>query len=369
MLILDVLAEIPDPRRFNTPHELSDILFVSLAAMLCGADSATDIALFTKTRLELLRQFVPLKNGAPSHDTFSRVFRMLDPEALKDVLESFATAFGTEARRPGQPGHLAVDGKSLRRAYDKGRAHVPPLIVTLFDCHTFMSLAQHVAEAGKGGEAQAAIDAINLLLLKGKIVSADALHCHRRMTKTLIEAGADYIIGIKANQSKLHREAVAALDRASASPLAEWVETEDSAHGRNETRRCLVTEFAQTPSSSALVGLRAVARITQEREANGTVTTFTRTFALSRPMPPKDVMVLARSHWAIENNLHWTLDVIMAEDEARTRKDYGPVNMAVLRRITLNVLRGHPDKLPMSQKRNRNGWDHAQFLTTLTHMQ
>ena len=164
MLILDILDEVPDPRRFNAAHDLTDILFVALAAMLCGATQATQMAFFAQERLELLRQFVPLEDGAPSHDTFSRVFRALDPEAFNAAFSRLMSAFGEAARK--QPvGQVAVDGKSLRRAYEKGRAHMPPLVVTVFDCETFLSLSQAVA--GSGGEAEAAIRAVELLSLKG----------------------------------------------------------------------------------------------------------------------------------------------------------------------------------------------------------
>ena len=199
MLILDVLEEIPDPRGYNAIHDLTDVLFVALAAMLCGATHCTEMAWFAKTRLELLRQFVPLKSGAPSHDTFSRVFRLLDPEAMSRALGRFMSAFGEQARqdlaRLDTGRQVAVDGKSLRRAYDKGRAYMPPLVVTAFECETFLSLSQAVA--GEGGEAEAAIRAVELLSLKGALVSGDALHCHRRMTVAVRSRGGHYLLAIK----------------------------------------------------------------------------------------------------------------------------------------------------------------------------
>src|SRR5277367_4696802 len=154
MPILQVLDEIPDPRGYNVVHDLTDVLFVAFAAMLCGAANCTEMAMFAEGRLALLRQFVPLAGGAPSHDTFSRVFRLLDPEAFGAAFHKLMGVFGQEARYAAQ-GQLAVDGKSLRRAYEKGCAHMPPLVVTVFECETFMSLAQTIA--GEGGEAEAAI--------------------------------------------------------------------------------------------------------------------------------------------------------------------------------------------------------------------
>lgn len=204
MLILDVLSEIPDPRAYNSQHDLTDVLFVALAAVLCGATHCTEMEVFAEARLDLLRQFVPLQNGAPSHDTFSRVLGALDAAAFNAAFGRFMAAFGEQARIDA-PGHVAVDGKSLRRAYEKGRAHMPPLVVTAFACDTFMSLSQVVAEAG--GEAAAAIEALKLLSLKGCTVTGDALHCHRRMTRTVRDGGGHYVLAIKGNQARLAKEA------------------------------------------------------------------------------------------------------------------------------------------------------------------
>lgn len=250
----------------------------------CGATHCTEMALFAKSRLELLRLFVPLEHGAPSHDTFTRVLRALDPQAFNAAFGRFMAAFGEVARREGA-GHLAVDGKSLRRAYEKGRAHMPPLMVTVFACDTFMSLTQTVA--GEGGEAKAAIAALKLLSLKGATVTADALHCHRAMTKAIREAGGDYAIAIKGNQSKLAKEAAAALDQAAADPRTRARQTSQEAHGRHEVRRAFVVPFAQSPGRKMLVGLQAVARVESWRTLDGVTKHKVRTFALSRRMAPE----------------------------------------------------------------------------------
>jgi predicted transposase YbfD/YdcC len=243
---------------------------------------------------------------------------------------------------------------------------MPPLMVTVFACDTFMSLSQ--ALAGEGGEAKAAIAALKLLSLKGATVTADALHCHRAMTKAVRDAGGDYAIAIKGNQSKLAREAAAALDRAAASPRTPARQTSEEAHGRHEVRRVLVVPFAQSPGRSALVDLKAVARVEAWRTLNGGTTHTARTFALSRRMAPERVLALVRRHWAIENNLHWRLDVQMNEYQSRTRKNNGPHNTAVLRRLGLNVLQADPRPIPMSHKRLLARWNDNDLLTLLTHV-
>lgn len=369
MLLTEILDEVPDPRGYNAVHDLTDVLFVALAAVLCGATHCTEMAFFAKTRLELLRQFVPLERGAPSHDTFTRVLGALDPQAFQAAFGRFMAAFGAQARadtRGPDGGQLAVDGKSLRRAYGKGRAHMPPLVVTAFDCDTFMSLSQVVAQAG--GEAEAAIAALDLLSLKGCTVTADALHCHRRMTKAVRDGGGHYVLTIKGNQARLAREAKAVLDAAQARPGTPIAETEDAAHGRHEVRRAIVTRFAQTPGKNALVDLAAVARVERWRTEDGKTTHKTRDYALSRTMTPAEVLRTVRRHWAIENDLHWQLDVLMTEDQTRNRTNNGPANLAALRRLALNVLRADPENIPLSHKRLKASWASEDLLKLMTHM-
>ena len=365
MLLTDILDEVPDPRGYNAVHDLTDVLFVALAAVLCGAVHCTEMAFFAKTRLELLRQFVPLERGAPSHDTFTRVLGALDPQAFQTAFQRFMAAFGDQARVDTRS-QVAVDGKSLRRAYDKGRSHMPPLVVTAFDCDTFMSLSQVVSQTG--GEAQAAIAALELLSLKGCTVTADALHCHRRMTKAIRDGGGHYVLTIKGNQATLAKEAKAALDAAQSRPRTAIAETENTAHGRHEVRRAIVAPFAQTPGPKALEGLVAVARVESWRTLEGKTTHKVRDYALSRRMTPAEVLRTVRRHWAIENNLHWQLDVLMTEDQTRNRRKNGPANLAALRRLALNVLRSDPDNIPLSHKRLKARWANEDLLKLMTHM-
>jgi predicted transposase YbfD/YdcC len=365
MHILEILDEVPDPRRFNTRHDLTDLLFVAFLAMLCGATNCTEFAEFTEGRLQFLRQFVPLKNGAPSHDTFSDVFRILDPDAFNAAFQRLMTAFGARARDETQ-GQIAVDGKCLRRAYEKGRAHMPPLVVTVFECQTFLSLTQQVA--AEGGEAEAAIRALRLLDLEGCVVSADALHCHRRFTQTVVDGGGDYLVPVKANQSKLAAEAAKALDAAAGikPPIAQ---TQDAAHGRHELRRAFVVPFQQSEGKNALVGLAAVARVEVWRaQGEKPAVHEVRDFALSWLATPEEVLSYVRGHWAIENNLHWQLDVLMLEDQNRSRKQNAATNQAILRRLVLNVLHADPRKIPLASKRRKARWNDQELLNLMTHM-
>ena len=365
MLILEVLDDVPDPRRYNSLHDLTDVLFVALAAMLCGAKHCTDMALFAEARLELLRSFVPLRNGAPSHDTFSRVFKALDPVAFQACFQRFLSAFGQQARYDAG-GQVAVDGKSLRRAYEKGKACMPPLVATVFDCDTFMSLSQVVTETG--GERAAAIEALKLLSLKGLTVTADALHTHREMTKAIREDGGHYVLALKGNNSILAKAAQAALDKAALDPRTPICETEETAHGRQELRRAIVTRLTPPPSGKPLVDLVAVARVESWRTRDGETTHKVRAYALSRRMPPAEVLRTVRRHWAIENDLHWQLDVFMDEDQSRSRKNNGPANLAALRRLALNVLRAEPTNLPMRHTGLLARWNDEKLIKLMTYV-
>jgi len=366
MVFHEAFADVPDPRDYNAQHELLDVLFVALAAVLCGATQCTEMAFFAEARLDLLREFVPLKNGPPSHDTFSRVLRALDPAAFHAGFMRFMAAFGRQARIDVSAKRVAIDGKSLRRAYEKGAAHMPPLVVTAFDCETFISLSETVAAAG--GEAEAAIKALSFLALDGAIVTGDALHCHRRMTVAIRQKSGDYILAIKANQSKLNKEADAALDAAAANPKTRLHQTEEDGHGRHEVRRAFVIPFQQSPGKNALVDLVAVARVESWRTKDGKTTYEQRNYALSLLLPADEVLANVRGHWAIENNLHWQLDVLIREDYSRSRKDNGPANLAILRRLALNVLRADSRKIPLSHKRLGARWNDQQLLHLVTHV-
>jgi len=366
MVFVDVFGEVPDPRDFTAQHELPEILFIALAAVLCGATHCTEMVLFGQSRLDLLRQFIPLKHGVPSHDTFSRVLAALDPVAFNAAFMRFMAAFGQQARIDVPKGQVAVDGKSLRRAYAKGCAHMPPLVVTVFASDTFMSLAQAVAQ--EGGEAEAAIEALKLLSLKGLTVTGDALHCHRRMTKTIREGGGNYVLAVKGNQSKLATQANAALDAAAADTRTKFHQSEDDAHGRHEVRRAFVIPFTQAPGKNALIDLCAVGRVESWRTVDGRTTHKVRCYALSRKMPAEELLATVRRHWSIENGLHWQLDVLLGEDQIRARKNNAPANHAILRRLALNVLRADPQNIPLSHKRLKARWAEQDLLRLVTHM-
>jgi predicted transposase YbfD/YdcC len=359
-----VFAGLPDPRDVNAHHDLTELLFVALAASLCGAQTCAEMAEFGRAKEGLLRQILVLKHGIPSHDTFSRVFRMLDPDAFAAAFARFMAAFGEAARIEAPDGVVAVDGKCLRRGYEAGRSHMPPLLVSAWGARTRMVLAQRAAP--DGNEVEATLALLGLLSLQGCVVTADALHCHRRMAAAVRAAGGDYALVVKASQPALLRDARAALAAAGAD--AAVAETRDAAHGRVERRLATVAPAPAMADRHRFPGLVAVGRIEAWRELAGEVRYRVRHVLLSRPLTPAELLAVVREHWSIENRLHWPPDVVLDEDLARARKDHAPQNLALLRRLALNVLRAHPGGQSLNLKRQRAGWDDAFLLGLFTHM-
>jgi predicted transposase YbfD/YdcC len=352
-----VFSALPDPRADNTAHDLTEILFIALLATLCGAQTCCDIALFAKTKEQLLRTVLVLAHGVPSHDTFSRVFRMLDPQAFEKAFRQFMRAFAQTLQ-----GVVALDGKALRRAYERGKSHMPPIMVTAWSAQTRMALA-NVLAAGNN-EAAAALQLIDLLTLKGCVVTADALHCHRAMAQAIVERDGDYALAVKDNQPALRRDAQAAVAAAARQGASATVTTDDG-HGRDEIRVAVVASAGDMAKRHDFPGLQAVAQIKSKRNGANTE----RYFLLSRHYRPPEVLRIVRQHWGIENGLHWPLDVLLDEDLARSRKDNAPANLAVLRRLALNVARAHPDaKTSLRGKFKRAGWDEAFLFDMLRHM-
>jgi predicted transposase YbfD/YdcC len=358
----ECFGDLRDPRADNARHELSEIVFIALLASLSGAKSCCAMAEFGRSKEGLLRTILTLEHGIPSHDTFSAVFRMLDPRAFEAAFQAFTRAFGAAAKTGKTKGVVAVDGKSLRRAYEVGQSHMPRLMVTLWAAQTRMALANVLAE--NNNEAEAALQLIRLVALKGCVVTADALHCHREMAKAIVEQGGDYVLAVKDNQPNLLRDAQTAL---SAIPkTVEPATTQDARHGRKETRRAIVTSAKGMAEKHDFPGLKAVARLTSWRETDKPVERY---FLLTRRYKADEVLRIVRTHWTIENTLHWTLDVVLDEDLARNRKDHGPQNLAVLRRMALNIARAHPDtKTSLNLKLQRAGWDEHFLFDLIRHM-
>lgn len=360
-----IFRRLVDPRAANALHELVDVLFIALAAVLCGAQGATDMALFGRSKEALLRQFLRLEHGVPSHDTFSRVFRLLDPEGFEKTFQAFMAAFA-KANGIALRGIVALDGKALRGAYERGKAATPLHMVNVFAAEARLALASRKAPGRN--EAQGALEVLRMLSLDGCIVTADALHCHRAFAATVLERGGHFVLALKQNQSKLFNLVARRFARGGTRSTAQRLEP--SVHDRRETRRATVIRDTSLAATNLFPGVVALGRITSRRRLRGgrAEKPLVRYFLLSTYMPAKRLLQAVRSHWAIENRMHWLLDVVFQEDASRARKDHGPENLAVLRRLALNLIRSHPERISMRQKVKRAGWDDAFLIDLLRYM-
>lgn len=352
----DYFGAVVDPRARNARHDLLELIFVGLAAVLCGAEDCTDMAEFAQAKLELLRQVVRLEHGPPSHDTFSRVFRLLEPEPFEAAFSRFTAAFAGALK-----GVVAIDGKALRGAYERGCKATPLHLVNVWAAEARLVIGQRLAPGRN--EVLGAQQALALLRLDGCIVTADALHCRADTAEAILGTGAGYALALKANHPTL-LAAAQALVRA-ADLKTEAVSGPEKGHDRIEGRAAIVVPAPDL----AFPGIAAVARVETYRKVEGRPEpVIVRWFLLSEVLAPERMLEIARTHWTIENQLHWVLDVTFSEDRVRSRKDNAPQNLALLRKLALNIARHHPAKGSMSKKLKRAGWNDAFLLSMLGHM-
>jgi len=356
---------LEDPRAENASHDLLEILVIALASVLCGATSCSDMEEFGLSKEGTLRLILRLEHGIPSHDTFSRVFRLLDPRAFETAFRRFMAAFA-KANGLKLAGVVAIDGKALRGAYERGGQATPLQLVNVFAVEARMALAQRKAPGRN--ETAGALEVLDLLCLQGCVVTADALHCHRAFASAVLKRGGDYVLAIKANRGPLFRAVEQQFARSGKRRSAAQVEL--SSHDRRETRRAAVMRNTSLVAVHDFPGVVAVGRVTsrRRRRSHPADPPLVRYYLLSRSMSPKRFLQVTRSHWGIENRLHWTLDVHFAEDGNRARKDNAPENLAILRKLALNIHRTHPYRASLRRKIKRAGWDETYLMATLSHM-
>ena len=342
---------LEDPRTGNAErHELLEMLMIALCTVLCGGENAVDMAEFARAKEEFLRGFLKLKNGLPSHDTFSRVFRLIDPEQFRACFQRFIARFGETCGEV-----IAIDGKVLRRSFDTASATSALHMVSAWGCDQRLVLAQ-IATDAKSNEITAVPKLLAMLSLKGAIVTVDALNCQRDIARQIVDQGGDYALALKGNQGTLHADVSTFLDDPQRQATPTHV-TVDGDHGRIETRTStLSSDIGWLQEHHQWPGLAAVGKITRSRETATKTTTETAYYLLSTAFSPERFGEVVRCHWGVENRLHWVLDVVMNEDQARNRLDNGPKNLAVLRHIALNLIRKEKSKGSLRGKFKRAGW-------------
>ena len=353
---------LEDPRSGNAGlHDFHELLAIGLCCVLCGGQGPTDMALFARAKELFLRGFLTLSNGLPSHDTFNRLFRDLDPDQFRDSFQRFMGQFSEQLQ-----GVVAIDGKVLRRSFDRASGKSPLHMVSAWGCQQRLVLAQ-IATDAKSNEITAVPKLLKLLTLKGAIVTTDALNCQRAIAEQIVEQKGDYALALKGNQGTLHGDVVLLLDdpELKASHSAPLVEAD---HGRIETRTATVsTEIGWLQKQHQWPGLRAIGKVARVRETAEKTTTETAYYLLSSELTPERFNEVVRQHWSIENSLHWRLDVVMNEDQNRTRAGNGAQNLAVLRHMVINAMQKEGSKGSLRGKFKRAGWD-DRFLLRLLEM-
>jgi predicted transposase YbfD/YdcC len=334
--ICDNFGEIEDPRMDrNKKHLLSEILFIALCSILVGGEHFTDMALFGRSKEQWLGRYLKLPNGVPSHDTFRRVFCLLKPEHFMVTLVEW-----TQALREEMEGEVvAIDGKSLRRT-GKTKSDIVH-VVSAWAATNRLVLGQIKVDE-KSNEITAVPQLLRMLELSGCIVTLDAMGTQKNIAKEIHEADADYVLALKGNHGTAHQEIATFLDDAIAREAAhlDTYEKVEKDHGRIETRKAWITEeTGWFTDAGAWENLRSFGAVELTRETAEAITTERRYFLCSIRADAKNFARAVRSHWGIENSLHWVLDVSLNEDQSRIRTDNAAENLALLRKMALNCLR------------------------------
>jgi len=358
--IMDFFSDVPDPRVNRTKqHPLINIITIAICAVLSGADAWTEVEAFGHAKKAWLSGFLDLKSGIPSHDTFGRVFGKIDPEAFQSAFTEW-----TQAISGAIEGVIAIDGKTLRHSYDRAGGKGSIVMVSAWAEENHLVLGQRKVSE-KSNEITAIPALLDMLALKGCIVTIDAIGTQTAIAEQIIDQGGDYILALKGNQGRLHEQAAwffMHLEQGELDVAPDVVELQERGHGREETRMCLSIDPSQYPERFSTLddwkGLKSISLVRAERRIGDKVTQETRYYIASVPPQAQVILESTRSHWGIENKLHWVLDVAFREDDSRIRTGYAAENMAVLRHTAINMLKQDKSvKGGIKNKRLRCAWD------------
>lgn len=372
--IADHFSQISDPRiERRKQHELIDIITIGICAVICGAETWVAIEIYGKAKEKWLRKFLKLRNGIPSHDTFARVFAAINPEEFQQCFLNWVKGIG----RVSNGEIVAIDGKQARNSGDKRNGKSPINMVSAWATRNRLVLGQRKVE-GKSNEITAIPELIKVLDLAGCIVTVDAMGCQTEIVKRIVEKEADYVLALKKNQGNLYKQVKQIFKEAIASGVARKegeknqiealegerysissYQTREWNRGREEIRNYLmISQVAdRIDPQGKWEKLNSIGMVESVRIVEGKISVETRYFISSLENNAKLLAEAIRSHWGIENSLHWVLDVGMREDKSRIRKDNAPANFAVLRHIAVNLI---------SQNKSRKlGVKSKQFLAAI----
>lgn len=365
--IMEYFAQIPDPRMERTRHHsLVSVLVLSVCAVICGADSFVAIEQFGRAKLAWLKTFLHLPHGIPSHDTIGRIFSTLNPGALNEAFRRWVSAVHRLTR--GEV--VAIDGKTLRRSFREAGSGAFVHMVSAWATSNRVVLGQLKTEE-KSNEITAIPELLQLLEIKGCLVTIDAMGCQKEIAKQIVEGQADYLITVKDNQPTLRGDLeniFANLQRDPQDPALDFHQTCERGHGRIEIRRCWTTDVVEVVSQwKDWSKLATLIMIESERTVDGKTSVEQRYAISSRSkLSAAEALSSARAHWGIENGLHWVLDVAFSEDDCRVRVGHAAENFAVMRHIAVNLLkRVEGIKVGIQNRRLRAAWDHDFMLRVL----
>lgn len=365
-LLLEYFRVVRDPRlERNKEHNLLDIIGLTLCAVISGADTFVAIAEYGRTKVDWLKTFLSLPNGIPSHDTIGRVFALLDPEEFQRGFVAWVKAVSKLTH--GEV--VAIDGKTARRAYEKS-GH-PLHVVSAFATANGITLGQRATDK-KSNEITAIPRLLQTLQLHGCIVTIDAMGCQKKSAKTVLEQGANYVLAVKGNQPTITDDLRYLFSDDHIDQYAgDYFESSEKSFGREETRRCrTLNDPRLLPDDNCRrydwPGLRCLVEVTSERTINSHTSTETRYYLSSLSGKASEILAAVRSHWRIENSLHWSLDVAFREDESRVRHGHAQNNLNLIRKLALALLqRDRKSKVGVATKRLKAAWDNGYLCQVL----
>lgn len=364
VVFLGHFVDLPDPRQQGkVVYPLDEILLLCLLAVLAGAETFTDIARFGTKKLDFLRRFRPFCDGTPTHDHLGDILATIDAEKFQQCFTAWVAA------RTGLAAEvIAIDGKTVRRSGDKKSGKKAIHMVSAFAARQRLVLGQ-VKVAEKSNEIVAIPRLLEMLAIEGAIVTIDAMGCQREIAKKIIDKKGDYILALKGNQGTLRDDVEVFATEQRANGFKETAisrhQTIDGEHGRIETRTTTVIhDIAWLHERHDWPGLKGVVIVESIREIDAKNAHETRFYITSLPLMAEQVGLMVRDHWAVENSLHWVLDMVFRDDECRVRTDHAPANFTTIKHMALNLLRRAPGKDSLRLRRKVAAWD-DDFLASL----